>query len=107
MIKYLCMCGLENCENDVFYGAFPLNEFLHNNSITTMYSSTIFILNSLSIKVSLNESNTEIELIYIIKSCLMEHLEKNFLKLFKVKSTFHWKTYLSINKFNLQNYVSV
>ena len=36
------MYGLENFQNDVYCGVFPLNEFIHNNSIATKYSSAIF-----------------------------------------------------------------
>ena len=112
IIKYLYR--LENSENGLLYEAFKLNKSLHDKNVTTWFSSALFILRLLNIEVSLVSSLSEMELISIVKSKLINKFEKYWLtereklssgKLttyFKVKNTFHQEKYLSINKFKLR-----
>ena len=112
IIKYLYR--LENSENGLLYEAFKLNKSLHDKNVTTWFSSALFILRLLNIEVSLVSSLSEMELISIVKSRLINKFEKYWLtereklssgKLttyFKVKNTFHQEKYLSINKFKLR-----
>ena len=112
IIKYLYR--LENSENGLLHEAFQLNKSLHYKNVTTWFSSALFILKLLNIEVSRVSSLTEMELIRIVKSRLINKFEKYWLtereklssgKLttyFKLKNTFHQEKYLSIKEFKLR-----
>ena len=77
IIKYLYR--LENSENGLLHEAFQLNKSLHYKSVTTWFSSALFILKLLNIEVSRVSSLTEMELIRIVKSRLINKFEKYWL----------------------------
>ena len=77
IIKYLYR--LENSENGLLYEAFKLNKSLHDKNVTTWFSSALFILRLLNIEVSLVSSFSEMELISIVKSRLINRFEKYWL----------------------------